>query len=375
MDLAQLAQSLIAYDTVSPPGNEEPCARFIEDYLKDLHIEGATVELHRFAPGRANLIASFPAESPGLLLAGHIDVVPPGESSAWSSPPFEGKVREGKLFGRGAADMKGGLAAMLVAMGSVGRKKLKRSLTFVATAGEEVGFDGLRAMASAGKLEGVAARCGVVGEPTDMKVVRGHRGSVTCKIVIHGRSAHASEPSLGINSIEKATAFIEGLGPLRKELSRPVDDDLGRTIITPTVISGGTKSNVIPDSCQLTIDSRTIPGHDGMTILDGLRLVAESIRKRDRDFTADIELLYETASLSVARNEEVVKLGESLTGSPSVIAPFGTEAPDYCKLGIPTVVLGPGSVKQAHIYDEFVTMEQLELAESIYGKLLSRICT
>ena len=154
-----------------------------------------------------------------------------------------------------------------------------------------------------------------------------------------------------------------------------MDADLGRTIVTPTVIGGGTKGNVIPDSCELTIDARTIPGHDGRTILEGLGAVAESLHKRDKDFTADIEVLYETLPLSVARSEEVVKLGEALTGSDSVIAPFGTEAPDYCRLGIPTVVLGPGSVRQAHIYDEFVTLEQLELAETVYRELITDVCT
>jgi succinyl-diaminopimelate desuccinylase len=375
LDVVQLTESLIAFDTVSPPGNEEACARFIADSLRDLHIEGATVEVHRFAPGRANLVATIRGESPGLLLAGHIDVVPPGPDSGWSSPPFEARTRDGRIYGRGAADMKGGIAAMLVAMASARRKRLKRSLTFVATAGEEVGFDGLRAMLAAGKLEGVAGRCGVVGEPTEMTVVRGHRGTVTARVAFHGRSAHASDPSMGVNSIEKAVAFIEKLGPLRKELSKAVDEDLGRTIITPTVISGGTKSNVIPDSCELTIDARTIPGVGGRTILDGLTAVAESLQKRDKSFSADIEVLYETSALSVPRKEEVVKLGESITGSTSTIALFGTEAPDYYKLGIPTVVLGPGSIRQAHVLDEFVTLEQLELAVAVYTKFVSSVCT
>jgi len=375
MDVAQLTQSLIGFDTVSPPGNEEACARFISDTLRDMHFEGASVELHRFAPGRANLVATIKGESAGLLLAGHIDVVPPGDSSAWTSPPFEGRLREGRIYGRGSADMKGGIAAMLVAIGSVKRRPLKRSLSFVATAGEEVGFDGLRALIAAKKLDGITARCGVVGEPTEMKVVRGHRGTVTCRVTVHGKSAHASDPSLGVNAIEKTVAFIEKLGPLRRELGKPVDEDLGRTIITPTVIGGGTKGNVIPESCDLTIDSRTIPGHDGRTILNGLGAVAESIHKKDKQFTADIEVLYETLPLSVARNAEIVRLGEQLTGSAAVIAPFGTEAPDYGRLGIPTVVLGPGSVKQAHIFDEFVTMDQLESAETVYRNLIASVCT
>jgi len=375
MDVARLTESLIGFNTVSPPGNEEACARFIGDYLKDLHVEGAVVELHRFAPNRANLLATFRGDSPGLLLSGHIDVVPPGEGSGWSSPPFEGRLRGGKVYGRGAADMKGGVAAMIVAIESARRKRLKRSLAFVATAGEEVSFDGLRAMIAAGRLKGVSARFGVVGEPTDMKVVRGHRGGVTCKVTFHGKSAHSSDPSLGVNAIEKAVEFIEGIAPLRKELSKVVDRDLGRTLITPTVVAGGTKSNVIPDSCVLTVDVRTVPGVVGRTVLDGLAAVAGTVRKRDKSFSADIESSYEASPLSIPAKAEVVKLTESVAGSPSTIALYGTEAPEYGKIGIPTVVMGPGSIKQAHIYDEFITMEQLKLAEAVYGKLITSVCT
>lgn len=374
MDVVQLTQSLIGFNTVSPPGNEEECARYIADFLKDLHAEGATVELYRFAPRRANVIATFEGDAPGLLLAGHIDVVPAGDEAGWTSPPFEGKVRNARVYGRGAVDMKGAIAAMLLSIASARRRRLKRSLTFVATAGEEVGFDGLRAMTSAKRLEGVKARCGVVGEPTEMKVVRGHRGSLTTKVTFHGKSAHSSDPSLGVNAIEKAVAFVDKLDVLQKELEKAKDPDLGHTLLTPTVISGGTKSNVIPDSCTLTLDGRTIPGVNKRTVFDGLDAIVQSLRKKDKSFRADIEVLYDTSPLSIPATEEVVRLGETITKSPATIALYGTEAPEYAKLGIPTIVLGPGSIKEAHIYDEFVSLEQLKMAESVYGKFVADVC-
>lgn len=375
MNAVELTSSLISYDTVSPPGNEEACARFVEDTIKDMRIPGASVQLHRFSEGRANLVATVPGDSPGLLFSGHIDVVPPGDSQGWTSPAFEGKVRDGKLFGRGAADMKGGVGAMLMAIASVKGARLKRSLSFVATAGEEVGFDGLKALIADGVMKDVRAIYGVVGEPTEMRVIRGHRGGVSAKVTFQGKSAHASDPSLGVNSIEKAVAFIDGLRALRAELGSVTDPDLGRTIVTPTVIRGGTKSNVIPGTCELTIDSRIIPAHSYETVVAGLRSVAAELKRKDPEFSAEVEMEYAVGSLLVPSDHEVVRLAEAASGTRAEIAPYGTEAPLYTASGIPTVVLGPGSVRQAHIYDEFVTVDQLHSAQSIYQSLIQRVCS
>ena len=118
MDLLGLASSLISFNTEAPPGNEGPCSRFVADYLTDLHIEGADVDVHRFARDRSNVVASFGGGAPGLLLAGHIDVVPVKDAPTWSSPPYKPEIRGGRLYGRGSADMKSGLAAMLAAIAS-----------------------------------------------------------------------------------------------------------------------------------------------------------------------------------------------------------------------------------------------------------------
>jgi len=146
METADLARSLISFDTEDPPGNEAGCARFIHDYLQDLHINSAELELQEFEPGRSNLIALFRTGTPGLMLAGHTDVVSVGDLSAWKSRPFEAEIREGRLYGRGAADMKSAVAAMMTAIRSVKGKRLSRDLALVATGGEEDGFVGLRAM-------------------------------------------------------------------------------------------------------------------------------------------------------------------------------------------------------------------------------------
>ena len=374
MELLEIASSLISFNTATPPGNEEPCARFIKDYLDDLHIEGAVVDLHTFAKDRSNVVATFGGSSAGLLLSGHMDVVPVNDEGAWTSPPYEARVRDARLYGRGSADMKAGLAAMLAAISSVKGRRLKRSLSLVATAGEEIGFDGLIALVKDKGMKRVKARCGVVGEPTEMKAVRAHRGGVSVVITFEGRSAHAGDPSLGINSIENCALFMKRLEVLRKKLAATKDPALGHTIVTPTMINGGSKSNVIPGSCALTLDSRVIPAVGAKAVLDGLNSVIDDLGSKDKKFKARLEVLYTADALSVPRDAEVVKLAESLTGSRAATAPYGTEAPIYCKLGIPTVVLGPGSVKQAHIVDEYAPVEQVERAEAIYRQMIEKIC-
>jgi acetylornithine deacetylase/succinyl-diaminopimelate desuccinylase family protein len=374
MDTVELARSLISFDTVAPPGNEEDCARFLRDQIFDMHIEGAEAEVHRFQEGRANLIARFSGDSPGLMMAGHIDVVPARDVEDWTSPPFEAQVRAGRLYGRGAADMKAAVAAMVTAVGSLKQRKRKRGLVFIATAGEESGFDGLSAIIAAGKFDDIKARWGIDGEPTEMKVVTAHKGSLVCRVVFEGRSAHASDPSLGVNSIENCIAFMDELKELRRELARTKDVDLGRTLVTPTVIAGGDKSNVIPSSCEVTLDCRLIPAHSSDAVFDGLRSMIGKLGERDENFRARIEIVYKTPPLNVARGSDFVTLCESLTGFASTVALYGTEAAVYSQQGIPCVVLGPGSVKQAHTVDEFVTLKKLRSAEAVYTRLVKEIC-
>jgi acetylornithine deacetylase ArgE len=374
LELVELARSLVEFRTEIPPGNEEGCARYIHDILADLHREGAELLLDRFEPGRANVVARFGPREAGLLLGGHVDVVPAGDESAWTYPPFEGVVKDGRLYGRGAADMKTGLAAILKAVEAASRGKLSRGLLFVATAGEEVGFDGLKALYASGLIPERAARLGVMGEPTGLRPIRGHKGLADFRIMVRGRSGHASRPELGVNAIEKCAAIIEAVSAWSRGLGKAPDPDLGSTIATSTVIKGGTKSNVIPDSCELIVDSRWVPKHGTAFVKKGLDEVVASLRKEDPALDARVELMYDSPALKLPRGHPAVRLAESLSGFESEVAPYGTEAALYAQHGVPSLVLGPGSLKQAHVIDEFVELGEARKALTIYSKMVGSVC-
>ena len=375
LELVELSKSLIGFRTEIPPGNEEGCARFIHDHLADLHIEGAELLLDKFEPGRANLVARFGPREPGLLLGGHIDVVPPGDESAWSSPPFVGTLKGGRLYGRGAADMKTGLAAILKAIEAKARRgKLRRGLLFVATAGEEVGFEGLKAIYARKLIPERGAKLGVMGEPTGLRPIRAHKGLADFRVTVTGRSGHASRPDLGVNAIEKCADIVEAISVWERTLAKVPDSDLGPTIVTPTVVSGGTKSNVTPGSCELIVDSRWIPKHGTAFVERGLNSLIASLKKKDPTIDARVELMYDSPSLKLPPNHPAVRLAESVSGLKSEVAPYGTEASLYAKHGIPSVVLGPGDLKHIHIVDEFVEISQARKAVSIYEKMIEKVC-
>ena len=375
MELVELARSLVGFRTEIPPGNEEGCARYIHDLLSDLHLQGAELRLDRFEAGRANLVARFGPREPGLLLGGHLDVVPAGDEFAWSRPPFEGVLEGGRLYGRGAADMKAGLAAILKAIEATSRGRLRRGLLFVATSGEEVGFEGLKALYARELIPERAARLGVMGEPTGLRPIRGHKGLADFRISVRGRSGHASKPELGVNAIDKCATVVEAISAWSRSLSKSPDRDLGSTIATPTVIRGGTKSNVIPDSCELIVDSRWIPKHGTAFVKKSLDAIVASLKRKDAALDAKVELMYDSPSLKLPRSHPAVRLAESVSGFPSEVAPYGTEAALYAQHGIPSVVLGPGNLKQAHIVDEFVELDEARKALSIYTRMIDSVCS
>ena len=376
MNVEELAAELIRFNTEVPPGNEEACAAFLRDYFLDLKLEQSEVILHRFAEKRANLLVRIgPPGQAGLLLSGHIDVVPAGDLSLWESPPFEPRIREGKLYGRGASDMKSAVAALVKAIENYKSSKLKRGIIFAATAGEEIGCDGLRALISDGKIKERDALYGIIGEPTDLKVVRAHKGGTVFRITFHGKSAHSSRPELGINAIENASRFILEVAGLRERLREIVDPDLGPSVISTTMINGGTKENVIPEKCQIIVDCRRIPSHSDTYIKSELDKIVQKIKKAVPTFDVTIDVKFNWDALSVPRDHPLVVMAERIVGQKSEVAPYGTEGPMYQAIGIPTIILGPGKVENnIHAPNEYVEIKQLQDAVKIYSEFIRNVC-
>lgn len=376
MNVEELAAELIKFNTEVPPGNEEPCAAFLRDYFIDLKIDQCEVYLHRFAEKRANLVVRIgPQGQAGLLLSGHIDVVPAGDPSLWKSPPFDPRIQDGKLYGRGASDMKAAVAAIVKAIENYKTARLKRGIIFAATAGEEIGCDGLQALIKDEKIKKSDAQYGVIGEPTDLKVVRAHKGGTVFRVTFHGKSAHSSRPELGVNAIENASRFILEVAELRKRLGEIVDPDLGPSVISTTMITGGTKENVIPENCTIIVDCRRIPTHSDVFIRSELDKTINKIKASIPEFNATIEVKFNYNALNIPKDHPLVVMAEKIVGEKSIVAPYGTEGPIYQEIGIPTIILGPGKVENnIHGPNEFIEIKQLYEAVKVYERFIKELC-
>ncbi len=374
MKALEIAKELIKFDTSGPPTQEQPCAEWIQSYLDDLGFE---THLQIVAPGRANLVAKYGVgKESGLVLSGHIDVVLAGDPSLWKvSDPFEPVVNDGKLYGRGACDMKGPDACMIQAAQDLIDEDFKKQLTLVFTAGEDTGGWFVDRVISDGLVTSGDARFGVIGEPSLMEIIPVHKGSGGAEIMIHGKAAHSSRPELGINAIQKSADFLYELRKLQGNLNDKTHPLLGPTTVECTIIDGGFKANIIPDQSKLTINFRFIPGHeDPETSKEWIIDIINRLSENDPTFKAEIINSRAASPLDISLDSPVVVALKDILGTEPIGAPYYTEAVSYSEVGIPTVICGPGSIDQAHTPDEFISLEQIDLGVETYKELIKRVC-
>ncbi|MDB4986452.1 MAG: acetylornithine deacetylase [Myxococcaceae bacterium] len=350
--------------------------RGVIDLLADmLDCVGFRVEILPLpnAPHKANLIATFGRGQGGLVLAGHTDTVP-YDAALWNSDPFKLQVRDGKLYGLGAADMKAFLALALEAVSGLDADTLRAPLIVLATAEEETTMEGARALV---ELQRPKARHAIIGEPTDMRAVRAHKGHLVHQLRVVGRSGHSSDPRLGSNAIDGMTRVLGALMELREALASRYHD-ASFALPMPTLnfgrIRGGDNANRICGDCELDLDVRLVPGME----LDWVR---DEISRVAIEALAGTGLLLEQRPLDhgvppyqVAAQSELLRTLEELTGEGAESVAFGTEAPYFAALGMDTMVLGPGSIEQAHCPDEFVRADRLEPTVQMLQAVADRLC-
>jgi acetylornithine deacetylase len=334
---------------------------------------GFSLERQAVSPGKYNLIATVGSGSDGLVLSGHTDTVP-CDDKLWDSDPFELYEADDRFYGLGSCDMKSFIALAISATQAFDLSKLKRPLTLVATADEESTMNGAKLIADNGRKLG--SYC-VIGEPTNLTPIRQHKGCISISIKLLGQSGHASDPSLGNNALEGMNEVMNALLSYRDGLQHQYNDP-AFTIPTPTMnlghIHGGDNSNRICGSCELLVDIRFLPGMSMQTLLSNVQEITHTIADQ-RKLGYDCQLLGNgVQSMDTTEASEITKYLTAITGKRSGSVAFGTEAPYFNSMQTDTIVMGPGSINQAHQPNEFLPIDQIDPTIRLLEGLIQKFC-
>jgi acetylornithine deacetylase/succinyl-diaminopimelate desuccinylase family protein len=376
-ELTELVQALVRRPSENPPGSEESVASFLAETCGRLRLR---TDLEQVAPGRPNVYASLgPEDAPGLLFLVHTDTVPAGEG--WTRPPFGGVLADGRVVGRGAADMKAGIAAAVIAMAALQRSgiELTRPVALAAVVDEEETGAGVRALLERPRFGALAA---IVPEPTELRTVIACRGNCYVEVEITGRSAHAGSPQEGRNAIYGAARVVEAIRRLHGALASRRHPLLGAASWSVGTIQGGTATAMVPDRCRISVDRRLLPGESGDDARAQLDDAVASLALGAEGLGVRTELLMEIPSFELEPGDDLVqgvRRASVDAGAPEQPAGGWVAACDGGYLvrhaGIPSVVLGPGSVvDQAHRPDESVPIAEVEVAARAYALYAARSC-
>jgi succinyl-diaminopimelate desuccinylase len=367
MNEIELTQELVKINSENPPGNEKEIAKFIYDYLVDSKIPA---ELIKIEGNRFDVVGVL-GKGEGVMLNGHLDTVPAGDLKNWKYNPFSGKIVNGKLYGRGASDMKGGVAAMLVAVKNLARENFKRKLLLTFVADEEVALKGSEYLIKNRKNYFNGIKSGVTGECTNLKVRIAQKGITQVKLKFRGISAHGSKPELGDNAIYKAMDFIQELRKLIIRLRNKRDSLLGSGTINVGRISGGIKVNMIPDYCEIEVDRRLIPGETPEIAIAQMKRVLKVLKLK-----AEIEFLNEPRlPMKLPKESEIIKIIRDTTRTSLVGESGYTEAElFYREAGFPCFSFGPGISEAAHTTNEYIPIKNLKIATSVYEEIIKKVC-
>ncbi|MBW7920847.1 MAG: acetylornithine deacetylase [Rubellimicrobium sp.] len=379
-ETVDLLGRLVAFPTVSSDSNLEMIV-FLADALSSA---GARVEMQQDASGtKANLWATIGPDAPGgILLSGHSDVVPVTDQ-AWTTDPFAMVERDGRLFGRGTCDMKGFIAAAVAMAPDFAQAATRRPVHFAFTHDEEVGCLGAQALAPLLRGREALPSVAIIGEPTLMQVIEGHKGCYEYSVHFTGLEGHGSAPDRGVNAVEYAVRYVARLLELREALKAraPASNrfDPPWTTINTGALQGGVAHNVIPGRARIDWEMRPVQAGDADFVKDSLReLCAHDLlpAMRATSPAADIvtEVVGEVDGLIPMDTNAARDLMLALTGADEAgTVPFGTEAGIFQALGMDAVICGPGSIAQAHKPDEYLSLDQLGRCLDMLGHLTQRL--
>jgi acetylornithine deacetylase len=375
-----MIERLIAFHTVSRDSNLG-LIEWVRDYLRGL---GAKTRLtHDSAGKKANLFATLgDSKKPGLILSGHTDVVPV-DGQNWDTDPFTATERDGKLYARGSADMKGFIGIILAQapkfVAALNEQKLDAPLHYALSYDEEVGCLGVRGMIADLEEQGIRPAGCVVGEPTSMQPIIAHKGTHRFRCAVHGREAHSSYVTHGVNAIEYAARLVVFIRQLADRLAQLEQRDYGFTVpystLSTGLIQGGIAANVVPKDCVFQFDLRTLPQAKPDALYQEIRRYAEELAAEMRGIDAsagiDLQWVSQTVGLAAAESDAIVQWAMQLSKNSTVgKVSYGTEAGLFQKMGVPTVICGPGDIAEAHRPNEFVALDQLAQCESFMDRIL-----
>ena len=372
---------LIAFDTTSRHSNLaliHDCA----DYLESLGLKPWLS--HNADQSKANLFATIAAADGntegGLILSGHTDVVPT-DGQAWQSDPYRADIREGRLYGRGSADMKGFIAAVLAAAPAMVQAELKRPLHIALSYDEEIGCLGAPVMIAELQKRGLTPEHCIVGEPTSMRMVVAHKGIHTFRCAVHGKAAHSSLTPQGVNAIEYAAKLIvfinELAGRLKARHDTDPDYDVPFSTLSVNTIAGGIAGNIVPQLCEFEFDYRNLPHMSPADITAPIEAhIREVLQPQMQAVDAACRIdMHHGENVPAMPEAEAALLHDLITqlvqDSSRLKVAYATEGGQFQQAGIATVICGPGNIEQAHKADEFVELSQLARCDAFLHKLIT----
>jgi succinyl-diaminopimelate desuccinylase len=376
--LVTLCGDLVRFKTINPPGDERPCAEYVANFLAKA---GFITELIHHTEKRSSLVARLKGsgEKPGLVYSGHLDVVPVG-AEQWLHEPFDGEVLDGVLWGRGTSDMKGGDAVILAAAEAVAAANLslKGDLILAFTAGEEGEQLGASVIAERTDLSPVQAV--VIAEPSYNDVYIAEKGAFWLEITTRGRTAHGSAPQLGRNAIMMMMPLLEALDA--QSVPFQVHPLLGGFTRSINTITGGMKTNVVPDYCAVTIDQRTVPGQSHAEILKGVEDLIAGLNQRVEGFHAEVSVINDHIPVASLAEEPVIQrfydFVAQVTGTrpgPKGVAYYTDAVSLVPALSAPLIICGPGDAKLAHQPNEHVEVAKMVECAKIYALAAGELLT